>query len=99
MARLVFFYFKTRKDKHTLRFTADVFNFTNMLNKNWGTYQIPTTVTPLTFVKLDTDGKTPIFSFPYLDGKNKIPYTNSFKDDVSIISRFQIQLGVRYLFN
>jgi len=69
------------------------------LNNKWGVYQLPTTVAPLTFVKLDTDGKTPIFSFPYLDGKNKVPYTTSFKDDVSGTSRYTIQLGVRYLFN
>ena len=92
-------YFNVKGNKHTLRFTADIYNFTNMLNKNWGIYQLPTTVSPLTFVKLDTDGKTPIFSFPYLDGKNKVPYTTSFKDDVSGTSRYTIQLGVRYLFN
>ena len=57
------------------------------------------TTTPLNFVKLDTDGKTPIFSFPYLDGRNKVPFTDSFRDNVGFGSRFQIQLGVRYLFN
>ena len=92
-------YLNVRGNKHTLRFTADIYNFTNLLNKTWGTYQLPTTTAPLTFTKLDTDGKTPLFSFPYLDGKNKVPYTTSFKDDVSGISRYTIQLGVRYLFN
>ena len=92
-------YFKYKDSKHTLRFTADIFNFTNLLNSDWGTYQLPTTVSPLTFTKLDTDGKTPLFSFPYLDGKNKVPYTNSFKNDVGGSSRYTIQLGVRYLFN
>jgi outer membrane receptor for ferrienterochelin and colicin len=92
-------YLKVGKTKHTLRFTADIYNFTNFVNKNWGTYQVATTVTPLTFVKLDTDGKTPIFSFPYLDGKNKVPYTDSFRNDVGTSSRYQIQLGIRYIFN
>ena len=91
--------FKTKNSSHTLRLTADVFNFTNMLNKNWGTYHLATTMTPLSYVKLDTDGKTPIFSMPYLDGKNKIPYTKSFKDDVGTYSRFQVQIGIRYIFN
>ena len=91
-------YFVSKGTKHTLRFTADIYNFTNLLNKDWGTYQLPTTTAPLTFTKLDVDGKTPLFSFPYLDGKNKVPYTNSFKDDVSGSSRYTIQLGVRYLF-
>jgi len=90
---------KVGKSTNTLRFTADIYNFTNLLNKNWGVYKIPTTMSPLTYVKLDTDGKTPIFSFPYLDGVKQIPFTAPFKDDVNIYSRFQIQFGIRYIFN
>ena len=92
-------YFKYKDTKHTLRFTADIYNFTNLISKELGIQQLPTTMTPLNFVKLDTDGKTPIYSFPYLDGKNKVPYTESFRDNVGFGSRYQIQLGVRYLFN
>ena len=92
-------YIKYKDTKHTLRFTADIYNFTNFLSKNWGVNQTPTTMTPLTFVRLDTDGKTPVFSFPYLDGKNKVPFTDSFRDNVGFSSRYQIQLGVRYIFN
>jgi hypothetical protein len=92
-------YIKYKDTKHTLRFTLDLYNFTNFINKDWGVNQVPTTTTPLNFVKLDTDGKTPIFSFPYLDGKNKVPYTNSFRDNVGFSSRWQMQLGVRYIFN
>jgi outer membrane receptor for ferrienterochelin and colicin len=93
------FYIKYKDTKHTLRFTADVYNFTNLISKELGIQQIPTTMTPLNFVKLDTDGKTPIYSFPYLDGRNKVPFTDSFRDNVGFGSRYQIQLGVRYLFN
>jgi outer membrane receptor for ferrienterochelin and colicin len=92
-------YIKYKDTKHTLRFTADIYNFTNFLSKNWGVNQTPTTMTPLTFVRLDTDGKTPVFSFPYLDGRNKVPFTDSFRDNVGFSSRYQIQLGVRYIFN
>ena len=92
-------YIKLKETKHTLRFTADIFNFTNFLNKFWGVNQTPTTMTPLNFVRLDTDGKTPVFSFPYLDGRNKVPFTDSFRDNVGFSSRYQIQLGVRYIFN
>jgi hypothetical protein len=93
------FYIKHKDSKHTLRFTADVYNFTNLISKELGIQQIPTTMTPLNFVRLDADGKTPIFSFPYLDGRNKVPFTESFRDNVGFGSRYQIQLGVRYLFN
>jgi hypothetical protein len=92
-------YIKYKDTKHTLRFTMDLFNFTNFLNKDWGVNQVPTTMTPLTFVRMDTDGKTPVFSFPYLDGKNKVPFTDSFRDNVGFSSRWQMQLGVRYIFN
>jgi hypothetical protein len=92
-------YIKVKDTKHTLRFTADIYNFTNFISKDLGVNQTPTTVTPLNFVRLDTDGKTPVFSFPYLDGKNKVPFTDSFRDNVGFSSRYQIQLGVRYIFN
>ena len=91
--------FTVGKNKHTLRFTADIYNFTNLLNKDWGVYYIPTTTTPLVFSKIDTDGKTPVYTFPYLDAVNKVPYTRAYKPSPSLASRYQIQIGVRYLFN
>jgi len=91
--------FTVGKNKHTLRFTADIYNFTNLLNKDWGVYYIPTTTTPLVFSKMDTDGKTPVYTFPYLDAVNKVPYTRPYKPSPSLGSRYQIQIGVRYLFN
>ncbi len=93
------FYIKYKNTKHTLRVTMDMFNFTNFLSKDLGVNKVPTTMTPLTFVRMDTDGKTPIFSFPYLDGRNKVPFTDSFRDNVGFSSRWQMQIGVRYLFN
>ena len=91
--------FTMGKNKHTLRFTADIYNFTNLLNKDWGVYYVPTTTTPLVFSKIDTDGKTPVYTFPYQDAVNKVPYTRAYKPSPSLGSRYQIQLGVRYLFN
>ena len=91
--------FTVGKNKHTLRFTADIYNFTNLLNKDWGVFYIPTTTTPLVFSKIDTDGKTPVYTFPYLDGVNKIPFNRAYRPSPSLGSRYQIQLGVRYLFN
>jgi hypothetical protein len=92
-------YVKYKDTKHTLRFTMDLFNFTNFLSKDWGVNQVPTTITPLNFVRMDADGKTPVFSFPYLDGRNRVPFTDSFRDNVGFSSRWQMQIGVRYLFN
>jgi hypothetical protein len=91
------------KTKHTLRFTMDLLNVGNFLNRNWGSYKVPYVTTPLNFDKMKADGKTPIFSMPFQDGVNQIPYTNSFKDNLTTSptaqSRWQMQIGVRYLFN
>ena len=93
------FIFKVKDNKHTLRFTADIYNFSNLINKDWGVLYAPTTTRPLTFSAMDTDGKTPIYQFNYLDGVNKIPFTKPTTPSTSIASRWQLQIGVRYLFN
>jgi hypothetical protein len=91
--------FVVGKNNHTLRLTADIYNFTNLLNKDWGVFYIPTTTTPLVFSRIDTDGKTPVYTFPYLDAVNKVPFTRAYRPSPSLGSRYQIQIGVRYLFN
>lgn len=93
------FYLKTGKDRHTLRVTLDLINAGNFLNKNWGLRKTFTSTNFLTFEGMSADGKTPLFSFPYLDAKNQVPVTNSFNNSASIFSRWQMQLGFRYLFN
>jgi len=82
-----------------LRLTIDIINAGNLLNKDWGTYQLPNVTSLIKFDKFAADGKTPIFSFPYLNGGTQTPYTTTWKDDVSIFSRWQMQIGFRYLFN
>jgi len=91
--------FKTGKNTHTIRLTLDLVNAFNLINKNWGLYKIPTTTTVLKFDKMAADGKTPIFSMPYQDGANLIPYSNAYKNDTNIGARWQMQFGIRYLFN
>lgn len=90
---------KVGKERHTLRFTIDLINAGNLLNKYWGTYKTPTTSNFLKYEGLGADGKTPSFSMPYLDANNQVPVTNTFRDNTNIISRWQMQFGFRYLFN
>ena len=102
-------YFTTKsgssKTKHTLRFTWDLINAGNLLNKNWGLIKTPTLLSNssgyqlLTFEGLAADGKTPLFSFPYLDAGSQTPRTSSFTNSTSILSRWQMQFGLKYLFN
>lgn len=89
---------KTGKERHTLRFTLDLVNAGNFINKYWGTYKTPNLSNFLAFEGVAADGK-PSFSMPYLDKNNQVPLVNSFKDNTNIISRWQMQFGIRYLFN
>ena len=98
------FYLKTGKSKHTLRLSFDMINISNFVNKNWGIARSFSSTSFLKYEGLVTDqadpdlGK-PRYSFLYQDSKNSIPFTNSYQDNTSIFSRWQGQLGIRYLFN
>ncbi len=91
--------FTSGKNKHTIRLTADIYNLTNLLNKDWGVFYVPTTTAPLVLKGIDTDGKTPIYRFPFLDPTKQIPQSRPYTPSASIASRWQLQIGVRYLFN
>lgn len=84
--------------EHRLQLTFDVFNLTNLINANWGrryftgafgAFQL------LDFEGFQTDGTTPEFTFPGVE--ETFPGDNI--DDFGIqSSRWQMQIGVRYLF-
>jgi hypothetical protein len=91
---------KTGKtDRHTLRLSLDILNVGNLLNKYWGIVKSPTVTNFLRFEGLAADGKTPSYSFTLQDATNLIPYVNSVSNSTSIASRWQMQFGIRYLFN
>ena len=89
---------KIGKERHTLSISMDLINAGNFINKYWGTYKTPNLTNFLKYEGLRADGKTPSFSMPYLDAPNQVPLVNSFKDNTNIISRWQMQFGVRYIF-
>ena len=85
------------KKKHTIEFTADVFNFTNLLNKNWGKRYFTSNdqVQLLQQVDFVPGTNTPRFRYNPTVGNN----INQL-DDVGLnSSRWQMQTGVRYTFN
>ncbi|MEO0898274.1 MAG: carboxypeptidase regulatory-like domain-containing protein [Bacteroidota bacterium] len=90
--------FKAGDKRHTLQITADVFNLTNLLNKNWGRrYFVSSSFNLIEFEGMQ-DGTTnvPTFSFDPID--EGFPANNI--DDAGVqSSRWQARLGVRYLFN
>ncbi len=84
--------------KNTLQLSLDIFNFTNLLNKNWGKrynrqfsgYEL------LQFEGFQPGSNTPTFSFDGFD-ENEAFFGDL--DDAGVLSsRWQMQVGVRYIF-
>jgi hypothetical protein len=92
------FYIKVGDKRNTLQLSLDIFNAGNLINSDWGVYQTPNRATLLTFRGYDATN-TPTFQFPYLNSTTKTPLTKTFRDDLGLLSRWQMQIGVRYIFN
>jgi len=77
-----------------LQLTLDIFNFTNMLNSEWGViYNNPFSYELLNFEGYDTDGTTPTFSFTNDDlGNDRFGIADR-------ASRWRGRIGIRYIFN
>jgi hypothetical protein len=85
------------KKKHTLELTADIFNFTNLLNKDWGKRYFANNdqVQILTQVGFLPGTDTPTFNY-----NPNVAATINQADDVGLnSSRWQMQTGIRYTFN
>jgi hypothetical protein len=97
-------YFNTKRDRHTLRLSLDIINATNLMNRSWGIVRTFTNTAPLRYEGLvpSTDpvnaGK-PRYSFPYQNAATLTPLVNSYQDNTGLTSRWQMQFGIRYLFN
>jgi len=85
------------KRKHTFEITADIFNFTNLLNKDWGKRYFATfdQVQLVDYVGFLADGTTPTFRY----NPDAAKQLNQVDDAGVNSSRWQAQLGVRYTFN
>ena len=77
---------------HTLQLNVDILNVANLLNSDWGVRQVasPAATSPLLLTGFDANGE-PEFNFTGPE--------ETFIDDPSIFSRWQVQLGLKYLFN
>ncbi len=74
---------------NTVQVSFDILNLGNLINSDWGVRQFPTTTQPIG-VSIDGDFN-PTYSFdPEL--------TSTFTDDFSLLSRWQLQLGLKYIF-
>ena len=91
------FSFNVGEKKHTFQISADVFNFTNLLNKDWGKRKfIAGNVSPLQTV---STGSTPVFTINDGDvNPDGTPNIEQLDDFGLQSSRWQAQLGLRYIF-
>jgi hypothetical protein len=77
---------------HTLQFNVDILNVANLLNSDWGVRKVASAAatSPLLLTGFDASNE-PVFNFAGPE--------ETFIDDPGIFSRWQIQLGLKYLFN
>lgn len=82
--------------KNTLQFRADLVNAGNMVNDEWGVGTITTTNNPMQFIRRNATTNKPVYRFTEISGAfpEKTTRTGSRLADV-----WQVQLGVRYIFN
>jgi hypothetical protein len=75
---------------NTIQFSVDILNLSNLLNSKWGLVQVPTSVQPIG-VSVDQTTRIPTYTF---SGSQ----TKTFNYDASLLSRWQAQFGIRYIF-
>ena len=83
------FNFAVKERTNTIQLSFDVLNFGNVLSSNWGVRQNPVNKQPIG-VSVDATG-IPTYSFD-------AALTTTYTDDFSLLSRWQMQLGLRYIF-
>ena len=91
------FKIKIAKDYHTFKLSYDIINVGNYINRDWGLIKTTTVTNFLKYEGLGADGKTPAFSFPFQTGTT--PFVQPYQNSTSIGSRWQMQIGIKYLFN
>jgi len=81
--------------KHTFQFSLDIFNFTNLINKDWGVRPfIPGNVE---LIEIQEGGPDPEFTFN-VEEFETVDDLEIIDDRGAFSSRWQIQVGLRYIF-
>jgi len=78
--------------------SLDIFNFTNLLNSKWGRrYFVFQNFQLMDFAGFQPDSLTPQFTYPGVQNNN--PSSGNIDDSGVQSSRWQMQIGLRYIFN
>jgi hypothetical protein len=88
---------KAGNTTNTLRFSLDLINAGNFINRDWGLVKVPTATNILKYEGIDTTTGKPSFSLPFQTGTT--PFTQPYQNSTAINSRWQIMFGIKYLFN
>ncbi|MGB5821542.1 MAG: carboxypeptidase regulatory-like domain-containing protein [Saonia sp.] len=84
------FNFRAGDKTNTIQLSIDVLNLGNLVSSDWGVVQNPLTTQPLG-VFIDNTGN-PVYSFDTTQ-------TSTFVNNPDLVSRWQMQFGLRYIFN
>jgi hypothetical protein len=84
--------FGTGKNHQGFQISLDLLNVANLISSDWGVRQVanPAATSPLKLVRFDSAGE-PVFNFT--------GPTKTYVDDPGLLSRWRMQLGIRYFFN
>ncbi len=96
------FFIKIAGKKNSFQFRADILNFTNLLNRNWGITQRPTNARILNVSQVPASGNgyIPGFQMPLQtneDGKRELT-KQTFQNQASSFDVWQAQFTLRYTF-
>lgn len=97
------FYVTAGQRRHTVQLTVDVVNLLNLINSNLGLAQTNNRVNLLNFVGYETPNTNtaattgrPIYTFT--EASPGTALTSSYTNNLTLSSRWQLQLGLRYIF-
>ncbi|WP_367210075.1 carboxypeptidase regulatory-like domain-containing protein [Sphingobacterium sp. R2] len=80
------------KDNHRLQVSLDIINVGNLLSSKWGVTKTPNITNFMQYKGMDSTGRP-----TYNVSQNLKEQT--FRNNTGIDSRYQMQLGIRYIFN
>ncbi|WP_229365646.1 TonB-dependent receptor [Fibrisoma montanum] len=97
------FYVRAGERRHTLQFSAEVVNLLNLVSSNLGLAQSTQRTNLLNFIGYETPNTNtaattgrPIYTFTEVSPGQAL--TSSFTNNLTLNSRWQLQLGLRYIF-
>jgi len=84
-------YIVNKKNKQTLQLSLDFVNLGNLISSNWGIRKYATTSGYYQPLSVSYNNNAPVYRFdPSL--------TSTFEDSPDLPSRWQLQIGLRYIF-